>query len=145
MPATSSECFLIDAVFGSDQSDAAALMSQDPDLTRTTMKILPVQTAEEIEIAEFELLKPRLANLWDSVFPGDEESYTSVIVPSLTLDPTEMAKIPGIAFYEERLLFLLMRLRNPRAHVVYVTSQPIHPMVIDYCLQLLMGTRCTRR
>ena len=96
-------------------------------------------TAEEIEIAAFERLKPRLAELWDSVFPGDEEAYTSVIVPSLTLDPGELAKIAGIDFYEERLLFLLMRLRNPRAHVVYVTSQPIHPMVVDYYLQLLMG------
>src|SRR5664279_377852 len=98
-----------------------------------------VDTAEEIEIAAFERLKPRLAALWDSVFPGDEEAYTSVIVPSLTLDPGEMAKIAGIDFYEERLLFLLMRLRNPRAHIVYVTSQPIHPMVVDYYLQLLMG------
>jgi hypothetical protein len=50
-----------------------------------------------------------------------------------------LEKIAGIAFYEERLLFLLMRLRNPLAHVVYVTSQPIHPMVLDYYLQLLMG------
>jgi hypothetical protein len=96
-------------------------------------------TAEEIEIAAFERLKPRLAALWDSVFPGDEEAYTSVIVPSLTLDPEELAKIAGIDFYEERLLFLIMRLRNPRAHVVYVTSQPVHPMVVDYYLQLLMG------
>lgn len=103
------------------------------------MSVLPVHRAEEIEIAEFDLLKPRLANLWDSVFPGDEEAFTSVIVPSLTLDPAEMAKIAGIAFYEERLLFLLMRLRNPLARVVYVTSQPIHPMVLDYYLQLLMG------
>ena len=96
-------------------------------------------TEEEIEIGAFERLKPRLASLWDSVFPGDEEAYTSVIVPSLTLDPAEMAKLSGSAFYEERLLFLLMRLRNPRARVVYVTSQPVHPMVLDYYLQLLMG------
>lgn len=98
-----------------------------------------METAEEIEIAAFERLKPRLAALWDSVFPGDEEAYTSVIVPSLTLDPGEMAKIAGIDFYEERLLFLLMRLRNPRAHLVYLTSQPIHPLVVEYYLQLLMG------
>jgi hypothetical protein len=103
------------------------------------MSALAVETAEEMEIAAFDRLKPRLAALWDSVFPGDEEAYTSVIVPSLTLDPGEMAKIPGIDFYEERLLFLLMRLRNPRAHIVYVTSQPVHPMVVDYYLQLLMG------
>ena len=32
-----------------------------------------------------------------------------------------------------------MRLRNPRAHVVYVTSQPVHPMVLEYYLQLLTG------
>ncbi len=91
------------------------------------------------ELEQFELLKSRLAGLWDIVFPGDTEAYTSVIVPSLTLDQSEMTKIEGMPFYEERLLFLLMRLRNPRARVVYVTSQPIHPMVLDYYLQLLVG------
>ncbi len=91
------------------------------------------------EIEAFEQLKPRLEKLWDRIFPGDEEAYTSVVVPSLTLDQEEMAKIDGISFYEERLLFLLMRLRNPRARVVYVTSQPIHPMVLEYYLQLLVG------
>ncbi|MEA2235349.1 MAG: hypothetical protein QOC81_73 [Thermoanaerobaculia bacterium] len=103
------------------------------------MSALPEASAEEIEIAAFDQLKPRLATLWDSVFPGDEEAYTSVIVPSLTLDQAEMSKLAGATFYEERLLFLLMRLRNPRARVVYVTSQPIHPMVLEYYLQLLMG------
>ena len=47
--------------------------------------------------------------------------------------------MPGAAFYEERLLFLLIRLRNPRAHVVYVTSQPVHPLILDYYLHLLAG------
>jgi len=98
-----------------------------------------VPTPEEIEIDAFERLKPRLGALWDIVFPGDEEAYTSVIVPSLTLDEEELAKIPAIHWYEERLLFLLMRLRNPQARVVYVTSQPIHPIVLDYYLQLLPG------
>ncbi len=91
------------------------------------------------EIAEFERLKPQLEHLWDVVFPGDDEPYTSVVVPSLTLDQSELSKIPGIGFYEERLLFLLMRLRNPRARMVYVTSQPIHPMVLEYYLQMLAG------
>jgi hypothetical protein len=93
----------------------------------------------EREIAEFEALKPGLATLWDTIFPGDDEHYTSVVVPSLTLDIGELAKIPGIAYYEERLLFLLIRLRNPRARMVYVTSQPIHPQVLEYYLQLLSG------
>jgi hypothetical protein len=39
----------------------------------------------------------------------------------------------------ERLLLLLIRLRNPRARVVSVTSQPIHPMILDYLLNLLLG------
>jgi hypothetical protein len=103
------------------------------------MSVCPVIPDDDLEIRQFELLKPRLAALWDSVFPGDEEAYTSVVVPSMTLDQDEMAKISGVAFYEERLLFLLMRLRNPRAHVVYVTSQPVHPLVLDYYLELMMG------
>ena len=78
------------------------------------MTACAVLTNEEIEIDAFERLKPRLAELWDTVFPGDDECYTSVIVPSLTLDQAEMAKIPAIHWYEERLLFLLMRLRNPQ-------------------------------
>jgi hypothetical protein len=61
------------------------------------------------------------------------------VVPSLTLDPDSLAKIAGITFYEERLLFLLIRLRNPRARMVYVTSLPIHPLVVDYYLQMLAG------
>ncbi|MGH9423287.1 MAG: peptide ligase PGM1-related protein, partial [Thermoanaerobaculia bacterium] len=100
---------------------------------------IPTDADLEFEIDAFERLKPRLAALWDTVFPGHDESYTSVIVPSLTLDQAEMAKIPAIHWYEERLLFLLMRLRNPHARVVYVTSQPIHPIVLDYYLQLLTG------
>jgi hypothetical protein len=103
------------------------------------MSVCYAPTAEELEIAAFDRLKPQLERLWDSVFPGDEEAYTSVVVPSLTLDAGEMAKIAGIPFYEERLLFLLMRLRNPRARMVYVTSQPVHPMVLEYYLQLLTG------
>jgi hypothetical protein len=98
-----------------------------------------LQIAEAAEIEAFDALKPRLGELWDTVFPGDDQPYTSVIVPSLTLDTGEMTKIAGIEFYEERLLFLLMRLRNPRARIVYVTSQPVHALVLEYYLQLLVG------
>ena len=69
----------------------------------------------------------------------DEEPHTSVVVPSMTLDQSEFRKISGASFYEERLLFLLIRLRNPKAHVVYVTSQPVHPLILDYYFQLLAG------
>src|SRR5207244_3167140 len=41
--------------------------------------------------------------------------------------------------YEERFLFLLLLLRKPRMRIIYVTSQPILPTVIDYYLGLLPG------
>jgi hypothetical protein len=93
----------------------------------------------EQELAEFEALKPRLAEVWDSISLQDEERHTSVVVPSLTLDQAEMRKLEGASFYEERLLFLLIRLRNPRARVVFVTSQPVHPLILEYYFQLLVG------
>ena len=95
-------------------------------------------TAEE-EIRRFEELKPRLKAVWDVLMRREDEPGTSVVVPSLTLDQDELRKLDGATFYEERLLFLLIRLRNPRAHVVYVTSQPVHPLILDYYLHLLAG------
>jgi hypothetical protein len=95
--------------------------------------------APEQEAAEFEALKPRLAGVWDSLMMRNEAPHTSVVVPSLTLDQSELKKIDGVSFYEERLLFLLIRLRNPRARMVFVTSQPIHPIILEYYLQFLAG------
>jgi hypothetical protein len=93
----------------------------------------------EQEISDFQRLKPRLAEVWDSLTMREEEPHTSVVVPSLTLDQSELRKISGASFYEERLLFLLIRLRNPRARMVYVTSQPVHPIILEYYLQFLAG------
>lgn len=93
----------------------------------------------EEELARFDALKPRLAEVWDRLTASEEADYTSVVVPSLTLDQEELAKLDGAAHYEERLLSLLIRLRNPRAHMVYVTSHPVHPQVLEYYLQLLVG------
>ena len=86
----------------------------------------------EKEIAEFERLKPRLGTVWDTIMMREEEPHTSVVVPSLSLDQSELRKLAGASFYEERLLFLLIRLRNPRARMVFVTSQPVHPMILEY-------------
>lgn len=91
------------------------------------------------EIAAFEELKPRLQDVWAALMMRDEEPHTSVVVPSLTLDRQSLEKLDGASFYEERLLFLLIRLRNPRARMVYVTSQPVHPMILEYYFQLLAG------
>jgi hypothetical protein len=97
------------------------------------------QLGPEQEIAEFERLQRRLLEIWDTVALKDEEPHTVVVVPSLTLDQAEIRKLEGASFYEERLLFLLIRLRNPRARVVYITSQPVHPLILEYYFELLSG------
>jgi len=100
---------------------------------------LPAELTLEEEISQFERLKPRLQEMWDTILNREEEPHTSVVVPSLTLDQAELRRLPGASFYEERLLFLLIRLRNPRARMVYVTAQPVHPMILEYYFQFLAG------
>jgi hypothetical protein len=99
----------------------------------------PSQQTLDEELHAFERLKPRLAEVWDGITRSDAEPYTSVVVPSMTLDQEELVKLAGASYYEERLLFLLIRLRNPRARVVFVTSQPVHPHILEYLFGMLAG------
>jgi PGM1 C-terminal domain len=100
------------------------------------MPFPPTERDAAGEAAAFEALKGRLAGLWEGLFPGDDEHYTSVVVPSRPVGPEGW----GTDYEEERLLFLLIRLRNPRARMVYVTSRPIPPPVLEYYFELLRGT-----
>ena len=88
--------------------------------------------------ARFEALQRKLVPQWALIEGFTDEPYGIVVVPSLTgVDlPLDAAKRQA---YEERYLFLLFLLRQPRAQVVYVTSEPIQPNVIDYYLGLLPG------
>ena len=99
----------------------------------------PRDLSPERELEEFRRLKPRLEELWNALSNQEEQPYTSVVVPSLTLDQRELEKLDGPSYYEERLLFLLIRLRNPQARMVYVTSRPLHPLILDYYFELLAG------
>ncbi|MGL5081650.1 MAG: peptide ligase PGM1-related protein [Microcoleaceae cyanobacterium] len=67
------------------------------------------------------------------------EEQDVLVIPSLTLDQKQLQKVQGVHQYEERFLFSLTRLRNPRMRLIYVTSQPLHPSVIDYYLHLMPG------
>ncbi len=87
----------------------------------------------------FQTLKQRLPGIWAALQADPAYDHTSVIVPSLSVNQEELAKVLGASFYEERLLFALIRLRNPNARLIYVTSQPVHPDIVDYYLQLLDG------
>jgi hypothetical protein len=91
------------------------------------------------EAAQFRRLQARLVPLWRAIRHSPDFEHTSIVVPSQSVDQEELSKIDGAPYYEERLLFSLMRLRHPSARVIYLTSQPVHPDVVDYYLQMLHG------
>jgi hypothetical protein len=95
--------------------------------------------ANDDERRRFVELQARLVPLFRDVFPDRLAAHTIVVVPSLTLPLEEVAKLHGATHYEERLLCMLMLLRLPRANLVYLTSQPVSPAIIDYYLHLLPG------
>ncbi len=69
--------------------------------------------------------------------PGELETGTVVVVPSLSFAQSELAKITGAVRYEERLLFMLLFLGRPDHRIVYVTSLPIDPAIVDYYLRFV--------
>lgn len=85
----------------------------------------------------FDALQQKLVPLWHSIKHINPDPQTIVVVPSISLEST----IQGVRqqAYEERFLFLLLLLRQPRARLIYVTSQAVHPEVVDYYLDLLPG------
>ncbi|NJR52768.1 MAG: carboxylate-amine ligase [Leptolyngbyaceae cyanobacterium CSU_1_3] len=90
-------------------------------------------------VEPFQKLQNELRDRWRTVEHFDTSEADIIVIPSISVDQRELLKIEGFHHYEERLLFSLIRLRNPRTRLVYITSQPLHPSVIDYYLQLLPG------
>jgi hypothetical protein len=73
------------------------------------------------------------------------ETGTMVVVPSLTFAVEELAKIKGLVYYEERLLFLALLLRQSDLRIIYITSIPVHPAIIDYYLSFVPDADRSRR
>lgn len=90
---------------------------------------------EEVAL-KFRELQKKLVPLWQSISRITPDEQTIVVVPSISLDASLGAPMQA---YEERFLFLLLLLRQPRARLIYVTSQPILPSIADYYLGLLPG------
>ena len=104
------------------------------------MQTLNHSSSEQSERAEeFRHLQMQLRDRWPTTELFDQSDADILVIPSLSLDQRELLKIEGCDHYEERLLFSLIRLQNPRNRLIYVTSQPLHPSVIEYYLQLLPG------
>src|SRR2546423_10042796 len=87
--------------------------------------------------AEFDRLQKKLVPLWKSIEHFNQDPQTIVVVPSMAVYLTGAGAV--VQAYEERYLFLLLLLRQPRARLIYVTSQTILPSIIDYYLDLLPG------
>jgi hypothetical protein len=100
---------------------------------------IPSTTLYSEDLEQFQQLQLQLRDRWQAVEQFDHDDCDILVIPSLSLDQRELHKIKGVHHYEERLLFSLIRLQNPRTRLIYVTSQPIHPSVIEYYLQLLPG------
>ena len=87
----------------------------------------------------FKKLQNRLRRHFEVVFSDRLAPCTVVVIPSLSMDQEILSKISGINHYEERLLCMLLLLRMPRTNVIYVTSETIDPVTIDYYLHSLPG------
>lgn len=104
-----------------------------------TLTVSPAAQLDSEQAEQFRQLQMQLRQSWQSIEEFDLNDCDILVIPSVSLDQRELRKIQGVNYYEERLLFSLIRLRNPRTRLIYVTSQPIHPSVIEYYLQLLPG------
>ncbi len=94
--------------------------------------------SEEDRYQRFDVLQSRMDDVWEAMrLNHDDESV--VVVPSITLDRAVAGSGTMTQAIEERFLFMLMLLRQPRLRMIYVTSLPIAPEIVEYYLALLPG------
>jgi len=99
---------------------------------------IPVPGSPE-ELRAFAELQRGLEPMFSRVFSNPEAPRTVVVIPSMSLDHEELAKLRGASRYEERFLCLLMLLQLPATRIVYVTSEPVAPPIVNYYLGLVRG------
>lgn len=87
----------------------------------------------------FRELQSSLQPQWSRDCSAKRLELDVLMVPSLSVDRSQIALVAGAHHYEERQLFSLMRLRNPGVRIVYATSKPLAELVVDAVLELLPG------
>ncbi|MEZ4444409.1 MAG: peptide ligase PGM1-related protein [Polyangiaceae bacterium] len=102
------------------------------------MGTVPAMGSAE-ELARFRELQAGLVSRFERFRLDPRSPYTAVVIPSQSFDPKELAKIAGVAHYEERSLFNLMLLQHPRLEVIFVTSKRLDPLIVDYYLHQIRG------
>ena len=93
----------------------------------------PTSNDEAERYARFERLQQRMPGVWDAM-ARDLEGESVVVLPSMSIDLAGELGAAVTQAYEERLLFLLLLLRQPRLRMVYVTSLPVAPAIVEYYL-----------
>jgi hypothetical protein len=102
-----------------------------------SLEIPHLGISEEQAQRRFEVLQQKLIPHWKRIHRINNSEQTIVVVPSQTVDfDCQGAEMQA---YEERMLFMLLLLRQPCAKLVYTTSQTILPATLDYYLSLLPG------
>jgi PGM1 C-terminal domain len=96
------------------------------------------QLSETDRYERFDVLQQRLPDVW-SAMRLNHADESVVVIPSITLDRAVPSAGSLEQAYEERYLFLLLLLRQPRLRMIYVTSMPIAPEIVEYYLALLPG------
>ncbi len=113
-------------------------MSHNSRVTAQTQPASVAASTEAEKAARFAELQRKLVPLWQSIGRLTQDAQTIVVVPSLTGGKLGLHGAL-LQAYEERFLFFLLLLRQPRARMIYVTSQAILPSIVDYYLSLLPG------
>ena len=91
---------------------------------------------EEQRYERFDRLQQRMPAVWAGM-RLDAEGESVVVIPSVDRSDDDTGSLTQA--YEERFLFLLLLLRQPRLRMVYVTSMPVAPAIVEYYLALLPG------
>ena len=92
------------------------------------------ELTDEERYRAFDELQLAMGPAWDSMRLNLEDESV-VVVPSIGT----MSNGTVQQAMEERALFLLLLLRQPRLRMIYVTSQPVSEAIIEYYLGLLPG------
>ena len=79
-----------------------------------------------------------MPSVWESMRLNLEDESV-VVVPSISMERTTPGSGTIMQAMEERALFLLLLLRQPRLRMIYATSQPVSEAIIEYYLGLLPG------
>ncbi len=96
------------------------------------------ELTEPQRYAAYDRLQQAMPDVWAAMGRRlDDESV--VVVPSVSIAHSTATSGTLVQAMEERALFFLLLLRQPRLRMIYVTSLPVAESVVAYYLALLPG------